>query len=84
MAKAFPNSTFHGYDYHAGSIAAAKRDAEADGVGDRITFEVAKAKEFPAKDYDLVCFFDCLHDMGDPVGAAQACEARRSRLTAPG
>ncbi len=71
MAKAFPNSTFHGYDYHAGSIAAAKRDAEAEGVSDRITFEVAKAKEFPAKNYDLVCFFDCLHDMGDPVGAAK-------------
>jgi ubiquinone/menaquinone biosynthesis C-methylase UbiE len=71
MAKAFPNSTFHGFDYHAGSIAAAKRDAEAEHVGDRITFEVAKAKEFPAKNYDLVCFFDCLHDMGDPVGAAK-------------
>ncbi len=71
MARAFPNSTFHGYDYHAGSIAAAKRDAEAERVNDRISFEVAKAKEFPARNYDLVCFFDCLHDMGDPVGAAK-------------
>jgi SAM-dependent methyltransferase len=71
MAKAFPNSTFCGYDYHGDSIAAARRDAEAGNVGDRIIFDVAKAKEFPAKDYDLVCFFDCLHDMGDPVGAAK-------------
>jgi ubiquinone/menaquinone biosynthesis C-methylase UbiE len=71
MAKAFPNSVFHGYDYHAGSIAAARRDAEAEQVHDRITFDVAKAKDFPAQNYDLVCFFDCLHDMGDPVGAAK-------------
>jgi len=71
MAKAFPNSVFHGYDYHQGSIAAARRDAEAEGVHGRITFDVAKAKDFPAQNYDLVCFFDCLHDMGDPVGAAK-------------
>jgi hypothetical protein len=71
MAKAFPNATFHGYDYHADSIAAARRDAQAEGVSNRTTFEVAKAKEFPGKNYDLVCFFDCLHDMGDPVGAAK-------------
>ena len=71
MARAFPNSTFHGYDYHADSIAAARRDAQAEGVSSRTTFEVAKAKEFPGKNYDLVCFFDCLHDMGDPVGAAK-------------
>jgi len=71
MARAFPNSTFHGYDYHADSIAAARRDAKAEGVSSRATFSVAKAKEFPAKNYDLVCFFDCLHDMGDPVGAAR-------------
>ena len=71
MAKAFPNATFHGYDYHTESIVAARRDAQAEGVSDRTTFEVAKAKEFPGRNYDLVCFFDCLHDMGDPVGAAK-------------
>ena len=71
MAKAFPKSQFCGYDYHAGSIAAAQRAAREQGVADRVSFEVAAAKSFPAKGFDLVCFFDCLHDMGDPVGAAR-------------
>ena len=71
MAEAFPNCTFIGFDYHQGSIDAAKQRAEKAGVGGRVKFEVAKAKEFPGKDYDFVTFFDCLHDMGDPVGAAQ-------------
>lgn len=71
MAKSFPRSTFHAFDYHEPSIAAARRAAKAAGVADRITFEVASAKEYPGKDYDLVAFFDCLHDMGDPQGAAQ-------------
>jgi len=71
MAKAFPNSQFYGYDYHQGSIEAARRAAQEEGVADRISFEVGAAKSFPAKGFDLVCFFDCLHDMGDPVGAAR-------------
>ena len=71
MAKAFPNSKFHGYDYHADSIDAAQKAAQEAGVSDRISFEVGAAKNFPAKGFDLVCFFDCLHDMGDPVGAAR-------------
>ena len=71
MAQAFPRATFHAYDYHPESIAAAKRAATTAGVADRITFEVASAKTFPGKGYDLVAFFDCLHDMGDPEGAAR-------------
>jgi SAM-dependent methyltransferase len=70
MAKAYPNSTFFGFDYHPASIDWARRAAKEAGVGDRITFAVASAKDFPSKNYDLVAFFDCLHDMGDPVGAS--------------
>jgi len=70
MAKAFPNSQFFGFDYHDQSIEAARESAKRNGVADRITFNVAKAKEFPGEDYDFVAVFDCLHDMGDPVGAA--------------
>jgi SAM-dependent methyltransferase len=71
MAQAFPNSTFVGFDYHDGSIEQARlRAAEAD-VAKNATFETAAAKDFPGGDYDLVCMFDCLHDMGDPVGAAK-------------
>lgn len=70
MAQAYPNSTFHGFDYHEGSIRAAREAAKRAGVADRCKFEVAPAKEFPGQDYDLVAMFDCLHDMGDPVGAA--------------
>jgi len=69
MAKVFPKSKFVGFDYHAGSIDRARQAArEADATA--ATFEVAGAKNFPGKDYDLVTFFDCLHDMGDPAGAA--------------
>ncbi len=71
MAKAFPKSRFYGFDYHAASIEAAKAAAEREGVADRIAFETSAAKNFPARSYDLVCFFDCLHDMGDPVGAGR-------------
>jgi SAM-dependent methyltransferase len=71
MAKAFPKSKFHGFDYHDQSIEAARGYAKRDGIADRASFEVAKAKEFPGKEYDFVAFFDCLHDMGDPVGAAK-------------
>ena len=70
MAKAFPNSRFFGFDYHDKSIDAARESAKRAGLSDRVTFEVAKAKEFPGKDYDFVAVFDCLHDMGDPIGAA--------------
>ena len=70
MAKAFPNSTFIGFDFHEESINQARKRAEDANVNN-ITFQVATAKDFPGKDYDLVCFFDCLHDMGDPVGACK-------------
>jgi SAM-dependent methyltransferase len=70
MAEAFPNSRFRGFDYHPESVARAREAAEDAGVADRITFEVATAKDYPGTGYDLVCMFDCLHDMGDPVGAA--------------
>ena len=70
MAQSYPNSTFVGFDYHDKSIEMARQRAEEGGVADRIAFEVSKAKEFPGGDYDFVTFFDCLHDMGDPVGAA--------------
>lgn len=70
LAKAFPKSRFFGFDYHDKSIEAARESARRAGVSDRISFEVSKAKEFPGKDYDLVAVFDCLHDMGDPIGAA--------------
>jgi SAM-dependent methyltransferase len=70
MAKAFPNSHVFGFDYHDKSIEAARETAIREGVADRVTFEVATAKEFPGKNYDFVSVFDCLHDMGDPVGAA--------------
>jgi SAM-dependent methyltransferase len=70
MAEAFPNSQFFGFDYHSASIDRAREAASEAGVGDRITFEVASAKDYPGGGYDLVCVFDCLHDMGDPVGAS--------------
>jgi SAM-dependent methyltransferase len=69
MAKAYPESEFVGFDYHEGSIEAARGAAEKAGVADRVSFEVAGAKDYPGAGYDLVTFFDCLHDMGDPVGA---------------
>ena len=70
MAKAFPKSRFFGFDYHDKSIEAARESAKRNGVADRVTFDVSKAKEFPGRDYDFVAFFDSLHDMGDPIGAA--------------
>jgi SAM-dependent methyltransferase len=69
MAKAFPKSRFTGFDYHQPSIDRGRELARAEGVADRVTFERALAKEYPGT-FDLVAFFDCLHDMGDPVGAA--------------
>jgi SAM-dependent methyltransferase len=71
MAQAFPSSTFVGSDYHEGSIATARERAREAGVSERVTFEVAAAADHPGEGYDLVTMFDCLHDMGDPVGAAR-------------
>ncbi len=70
MAKAYPASTFDGFDYHEESIATARERAGSAGVSGRVTFDVASAASYPGRDYDLVTMFDCLHDMGDPVGAA--------------
>ncbi len=70
MAKAFPNSQFLGYDFHPSSIEHAQAHAAEHGVSANTRFEVATAKEYRGKDFDLVTFFDCLHDMGDPAGAA--------------
>lgn len=69
LAQAYPKSRFVGFDYHGPSIERARRAAEEAGVTDRVRFEMAKAKDYPGRNYDLVAFFDCLHDMGDPVGA---------------
>ncbi len=70
MARAYPKSTVVGFDYHAPSIERARQLATEAGLGERVGFAVAPAKSYPGRDYDLVTFFDCLHDMGDPVGAA--------------
>jgi len=70
MAQTYPNSEFYGFDYHPASIEQAKKKADAAGLGDRVHFEAAPAKTFPGKGYDFVACFDCLHDMGDPAGAA--------------
>lgn len=70
MAQAFPNSTFHGFDFHEPSIEHARERARAAGVAGNTIFEVVKAKDYPGKNYELVTIFDALHDMGDPVGAA--------------
>jgi SAM-dependent methyltransferase len=80
MAKAFPKSEFFGFDYHDKSVEAAREKAKKEGLADRVAFDVAKAKEFPGEGYDFVAVFDCLHDMGDPIGAAK--HVRRS--LAPG
>jgi SAM-dependent methyltransferase len=71
MAKAYPQSRFFGFDYHSGSIERARQLAQGAGVDEQIVFDVASAKAYPGVAYDLVTFFDCLHDMGDPVGAAR-------------
>jgi 2-polyprenyl-3-methyl-5-hydroxy-6-metoxy-1,4-benzoquinol methylase len=71
MAQAYPKSTFVGYDYHEPSVDRASEAAERAGVADRVTFEVAASKEYPGTGFDLVAFFDSLHDMGDPAGAAK-------------
>lgn len=71
MAQAFPNSTFHGFDFHGPSIEVARKRAREAGVENQVTFGQASAKDYAERDFDLVCYFDCLHDMGDPTGAAR-------------
>jgi SAM-dependent methyltransferase len=71
MAEAYGRSPFTGFDIHEPSIVAARKAAVEAGVDHRTKFDVATAKDFPGSGYDLVCLFDCLHDMGDPVGAAR-------------
>ena len=71
LAQAYPKSKIDGFDYHAESIATAKERAKEGNVEERTSFTTASAKGYEGKDYDLICFFDCLHDMGDPVGAAR-------------
>jgi SAM-dependent methyltransferase len=71
MAEAYPNSRFYGFDFHGPSIETARKRAVEAGVAGRATFETATAKGYSERGFDLVCFFDCLHDMGDPVGAAR-------------
>ena len=71
MAQAFPKSSFEGFDFHDRSIATARQRAAEAGIGDRVRFTQSTAQDYLGANFDLVCFFDCLHDMGDPVGAAQ-------------
>ena len=71
MAEAFPRSRFWGFDYHGKSIESARSQAREMKIENRVSFEVAGAMAYPAEGFDLICFFDCLHDMGDPVGAAR-------------
>jgi SAM-dependent methyltransferase len=71
MAQAYPNSRSYGYDPHEESIAAARTNSVEAGVADRVTFAAATATDYAEDGFDLICFFDCLHDMGDPVGAAR-------------
>jgi SAM-dependent methyltransferase len=71
MAEAFPKSRFHGFDVHLASIDEARRNAAGAGLTTRVTFDVARATDYPGEKYGLICFFDSLHDMGDPVAAAR-------------
>src|SRR5262249_21166791 len=70
LAQAYPRSTFVGYDYHSPSVQTARARAAAAGVADRGGFEVARASDYAGSGFDLVTMFDCLHDLGDPTGAA--------------
>ena len=80
MAEAYPQSRFTGYDFHAPSIEEARRHAAQHGLGDRVSFEVAAAKDIADDGFDLITMYDCLHDMGDPAG----CAAHMRQILAPG
>ncbi|MBX3607606.1 MAG: class I SAM-dependent methyltransferase [Piscinibacter sp.] len=80
LAEAFPNSRFFGYDTHAASLAAAQRNAAAAGAAQRVTFARARAVDYPDERYGLICFFDTLHDLGDPEAAAR----HAAKTLAPG
>lgn len=79
MAEAFPRSRFHGFDVHEASIEEARRNAADAGLSDRVAFQVARAADYPGKNYGLICFFDALHDMGDPLAVAR----HAAKLLAP-
>jgi 2-polyprenyl-3-methyl-5-hydroxy-6-metoxy-1,4-benzoquinol methylase len=79
MAQAFPNSTVIGFDYHESSIETARQRAKEAGMNGRTRFEVASAKGYEEREFDLICFMDCLHDMGDPAGAARHARKREGR-----
>ena len=79
MAQAFPRSRFFGFDVHRASIEEARRIAANAGLADQVHFEVARAADYPDRNFGLICFFDCLHDMGDPVAAAR----HAARVLAP-
>jgi SAM-dependent methyltransferase len=81
MAQAYPQSRFVGFDFHPASVDTARKRAADAGVADRVSFEVASAKDFPGEGYDLITYFDCLHDMGDPEGAVRH---TRSAIAADG
>jgi len=80
MAQAFPKSSFHGYDTHPLSVVTARNNAAEAGLARRARFDVAQAANYPAGDYGLICFFDTLHDLGDPVAAAR----HAAEVLAPG
>ena len=80
MAKAFPNSRFHGFDTHESSLVQARQHAETAGLRERLNFGLARATDYPNRQYGLICFFDTLHDLGDPVAAAR----HAARVLAPG
>ncbi len=80
MAKAFPNSRFHGFDTHPGSLDEARRNSEAAGLSDRVEYGLARADDYADGQYGLICFFDILHDLGDPVAAAR----HAAKTLAPG
>jgi SAM-dependent methyltransferase len=80
MAEAYPESNFVGYDFHEPSIDEARRHADEHGLGDRVRFEVATAKDIAEQGFDLITMYDCLHDMGDPRG----CAGHMRRILAPG
>lgn len=71
MAKEYPKSSFYGFDNHESSITIARNRAREAGMSENIHFDVKTAKNYTEKEFDLICFMDCLHDMGDPVGAAK-------------